>query len=289
MAKTKRKKGSASTIIWIVILIAGVLVMEYPTISNWWNTRNQKEIVSHYDNQVHTMTEEEKEAFFQEAYDYNKQIAKVGAPFKNCDKVPGYDDILNPSGSGAMGYVTIPQINIELPIYHGTSADVLNVAAGHLKGSAFPVGGEGTNAVISAHRGLPSAKLFSDLDKLVVGDRFTITVLDRVFTYEVSEILTITPDNVKELYPIGDKDLVTLMTCTPYGVNTHRLLIRSERVETLELRKDVMVAADSIVVDPMIVIPIILAPMIIVLVIYWMAGSKPKHFDVKKFLNSHKE
>ncbi len=290
MAKSKsKKKVSASTVVWSLILIVGVLVMTYPTISNWWNTRNQVKIVNNYDNIVHNLSLEDMSRYFEQAHEYNKKLSEISAPFKNYEKVAGYEDALNLAGTGAMGYITIPQINIELPIYHGTSQDVLNVAVGHLQGSSLPVGGKGTNAVLSAHRGLPSAKLFSDLDELAVGDQFTITILKDVLTYEVREILVITPDNVKELYPIGDRDLVTLMTCTPYGINTHRLLIRSERVETLKPQKDVVVVADSIIVDSMVVIPIILAPMVLVLVIYWVFGSKPKHFDPEKFLNSDKK
>lgn len=177
-----------------------------------------------------------------------------------------------------MGYITIPVIHAEFPIYHGTSEEVLNVAAGHLRGSSIPVGGKNTHAVISAHRGLPSAKLFTDLDKMVVGDTFTITILDEVLTYEVEKILTVKPEDVDKLAIIPNEDYVTLMTCTPYGVNTHRLLLRSHRIETVydETEVKIKVNPDATQVDPMLVVPIIFTVFVIILILFWIFGSKKK-------------
>ena len=162
-----------------------------------------------------------------------------------------------------MGYITIPKISVELPIYHGTDEGVLQVAAGHLEGSSLPVGGAGTHAVISAHRGLPSAKLFTNLDELEVGDRFTITVLNRVLTYEVDQISIVLPTEIDQLLPTEGMDYVTLMTCTPYGINTHRLLVRGKRVETMESQKHIRVAADAFRIEPIIVAPILAIPMLL--------------------------
>ena len=174
-----------------------------------------------------------------------------------------------------MGYITIAVIKVELPVYHGTSAEVVNIEAGHLKGSSLPVGGKNTHAVISAHRGLPSARLFTDLDQLVKGDTFTITILDQIFTYEVEEILIVNPDEMDKLAIIPDGDYVTLMTCTPYGVNTHRLLIRSHRIDTV-YTKTVKVVADAVQVDPMLVLPVIAFILLIFLIIFWIVSSKNK-------------
>lgn len=174
-----------------------------------------------------------------------------------------------------MGYITIPIINVELPIYHGTSAEVLNVAAGHLQGSSLPVGGENTHAVISAHRGLPSARLFTDIDQLAEGDTFTITILDRVLTYEVEEILTVKPEEMESLEIIPGGDYVTLMTCTPYGINTHRLLLRSHRIETI-YNDEVRVIPDAVKVDPLLVVPAIAGFFLIILLIIWFLGGKSR-------------
>ena len=178
-----------------------------------------------------------------------------------------------------MGYITIPVIHVELPIYHGTSEEVLNIAAGHLKGSSLPVGGANTHSVISAHRGLPSAKLFTDIDQLVVGDTFTITVLDQVLTYQVEQIRIILPEEIENLYVEPEQDLVTLMTCTPYGVNTHRLLIRSKRIDT-KYQSHATVAADAVQLDPMLVVPCLSAPLLLGLFIFWGVSGKrnKRHF-----------
>ena len=172
-----------------------------------------------------------------------------------------------------MGYISIPKIQVELPIYHGTSAEVLNVAVGHLQGSSFPVGGENTHAVISAHRGLPSAKLFSDLDQLVEGDTFTVTILDEVLTYEVEKIFIVKPDELDKLAIIPGGDYVTLMTCTPYGVNSHRLLVRAHRVDTV-YPHNVKVAADAVQLDSMSVVPFIAAPLFVGLLVFWIVSSR---------------
>lgn len=291
----RKKSGRLSTIILIIIFLVGLSVMLYPIISNWWNERVSSKVISNYKETVAQMDSGDIEKLINEAHDYNDQLAGLYAPFINYEQIPGYDDILNVSGTGIMGYITIPVIRAEFPIYHGTSEEVLNIAAGHLQGSSFPVGGADTHAVISAHRGLPSAKLFTDLDKLVVGDTFTITILDQVYTYEVEVIRTVKPDQVEELAIIPEKDYVTLMTCTPYGVNTHRLLLRSRRIETVydETEVTVRVNPDALQVDPMLVVPVIFAVFVVILIFIWIIGGrmkKRKTLDYTKIkINSEKD
>lgn len=274
----RKKSGKISTIILIIILLVGLSVMLYPIISNWWNQRVQSQVISNYNQTVAHLDSDETERLLAEAHEYNKQLAGIYTPFINYEQVSGYEDILNISHTGIMGYITIPVIHAEFPIYHGTSEEVLNVAAGHLRGSSIPVGGKNTHAVISAHRGLPSAKLFTDLDKMVVGDTFTITILDEVLTYEVEKILTVKPEDVDKLAIIPNEDYVTLMTCTPYGVNTHRLLLRSHRIETVydETEVKIKVNPDATQVDPMLVVPIIFTVFVIILILFWIFGSKKK-------------
>lgn len=271
----KKSKGFISTIILIIILLIGLSVMLYPSVSDWWNKRVQSYAIASYQEAVAQLDDGETERLIEEARSFNAKLAGISNPFIESSKLPEYNDILNVSGTGIMGYISIPVINVELPIYHGTSAEVLNIAAGHLEGSAFPVGGENTHAVISAHRGLPSAKLFTDLDELVVGDTFTITILDEIFTYEVEEILTVEPSQMEELAIIPQGDYVTLMTCTPYGINSHRLLIRSHRIDTVYTHT-VKVESDAMKVDPMLVIPFIAAPLVLLLIIFWFFGNGKK-------------
>ena len=271
----RKKRFSLSTIILVIILLVGLSVMLYPTVSDWWNSRVQSQAIATYDSAVEQIDDKHYDELMNKAYEYNNALAQVAFPLSNPDAVPGYDDILNISGTGIMGYITIPSINVQLPIYHGTSEEVLNVAAGHLEGSSLPVGGTATHAVISAHRGLPSARLFSDIDRVVVGDTFTITILDEILTYEVEEINIVLPHEVSRLSISQDKDLVTLMTCTPYGINSHRLLVRAHRIETV-YPHNIKIVSDAIKVDPMLVVPGICIPLIVILVAFWIAGGKKR-------------
>lgn len=269
----RKKSGLIATIIFTIILFVGLSVMLYPIISNWWNSRVQSQVISNYEAAVSQIDNSKTEEMLAEAADYNKKIAELDAPFLDYGRIQGYESILDVSGTGIIGYISIPVIQVEIPIYHGTSEEVLNIAAGHLQGSSLPIGGEGTHSVISAHRGLPSAKLFTDLDKLVKGDIFTINVLGNVYTYEIDEIHIVLPHEMEKLSIVPGEDIVTLMTCTPYGVNTHRLLLRSHRIETKYV-SNVKVVADASKVDPMLVVPLISLPLLIVLIIYWIFSSK---------------
>lgn len=222
-------KKSKTTIILVLVFLVGLSVMLYPAISDYWNSKTQSRAVAAYNDTVSAMDEEDYDAMFARVEAYNEALHKVSMPFVNYDQIEGYEHILDVSGTGIMGYVTIKKIHVELPIYHGTARDILQIAAGHLEGSSLPAGGESTHCVLSAHRGLPSAKLFTNLDEMEEGDTFTITVLDRTMTYQVDQIRIVEPEDVSNLAVEEGKDYCTLMTCTPYGVNSHRMLVRGVR------------------------------------------------------------
>ena len=256
-------RKNLSTIILILIFLVGLSVMLYPSVSDAVNRKHQSRAVAGYAEEVEQLSDADYQTYFDAADAYNRQLNTTPNAFYKPDLVSGYAQTLDISGTGILGYITIPKISVELPIYHGTDEGVLQVAAGHLEGSSLPVGGAGTHAVISAHRGLPSAKLFTNLDELEVGDRFTITVLNRVLTYEVDQISIVLPTEIDQLLPTEGMDYVTLMTCTPYGINTHRLLVRGKRVETTESQKHIRVAADAFRIEPIIVAPILAIPMLL--------------------------
>lgn len=270
----RKKKGKLSTILLIAALLVGLSVMLYPVISDWWNSKTQSRAIATYMEQVEQLDETDYEEILKRANEYNEEIKKLRSPFTEYDSVENYYEILDITGTGIMGYISIPQIRVELPIYHGTSEGVLNVAVGHLQGTTLPVGGEGTHSVISAHRGLPSAKLFSDLNQLVEGDTFTITVLKDVYTYEVEEINIVEPDQMDKLICVPGQELVTLMTCTPYGVNSHRLLVRAHRIDTVYDKETSKASTDAVLLDSMMVVPFVAAPLLILLIAYWVWGGR---------------
>lgn len=262
------------TAIIIAIFLVGLSVLLYPAISDFINQKNQSKAIDGYTEIVAAMNEEEKAAYFTAAEEYNKKIFETPHVFFSPDSVEGYDDLLNASGNGIMGYVTIDKIRVELPIYHGTSDGVLNIAAGHLKGTSLPIGGADTHCVISAHRGLPGAKLFTDIDRLEIGDVFTITILDVVITYEVDQIRTVEPDDASELQILNDKDYFTLLTCTPYGINTHRLLVRGHRIENIKHKTTIYVTSDAYQIDTLISAPAVAVPMLLILLIKLLIPQK---------------
>lgn len=269
-------KKHSGTILLVLIFFVGLAVMLYPTISDYINQRNQTRVVNSYAQQVDGLSDADYTAYFDAADVFNQKIAADPDALYHADRFSTYSTTLDVTGTGIMGYITIPRIGVELPIYHGTSDAVLQVAAGHLEGTSLPVGGESTHAVISAHRGLPSAKLFTNLDQLEVGDTFTITVLDRVLTYEVDRISIVLPTETDLLQPVEGQDYVTLMTCTPYGINTHRLLVRGHRVNTQESQKHVRVTADATRIDPIITAPVIALPMLAVLLIWLLVTTRKR-------------
>ena len=268
-------KKNKSTIILILVFFVGLSVMLYPTISDYVNQRNQSRAVANYAQDVDNMTDADYSAYFDAADAFNAQVAADENALCRPEQLSGYYDTLDITGTGIMGYITIAKIGVELPIYHGTSDSVLQIAAGHLEGTSLPVGGQSTHAVISAHRGLPSAKLFTNLDRLEVGDTFTITILDRVLTYEVDNISIVLPTETDNLKVVDGKDYVTLMTCTPYGINTHRLLVRGRRITTPDKLKHIRVTADAVKIEPIITAPIIALPLLLVLLL-WLLFSNRK-------------
>lgn len=273
-------KKNRSTIILILIFLVGLSVMLYPTVSDYVNQRHQSRALASYDETVNEMSDADYTAYFEAADAYNQRLAATPNSFFTPEQVSGYDETLDVSGTGIMGYITIPRIGVELLVYHGTSDGVLQVAAGHLEGSSLPVGGAGTHAVISAHRGLPSAKLFTNLDELEAGDTFTITVLDRVLTYEVDRISIVLPTETDLLQPVEGQDYVTLMTCTPYGINTHRLLVRGRRITTPDKLKHIRVTSDAIKIEPILTAPIMALPLLLVL-LFWLLFAPRKRNSTK--------
>ena len=282
-------KKNRSNIILILIFLVGLSVMLYPTISDYINQKNQSRAVASYSEEVENLSDVDYQAYFDAADDYNRRLAETPDAFYRPEQVSGYTDTLDVSGTGIMGYITISKIGVELPVYHGTSDGVLQVAAGHLEGSSLPVGGAGTHAVISAHRGLPSAKLFTNLDELEAGDTFTITVLDRVLTYEVDQISIVLPTETDLLQPVEGKDYVTLMTCTPYGINTHRLLVRGKRIENAENQKHIRVTADALRIEPVIVAPALAVPMLLVMLVVMLAVPHLRKRKNQREENHHEE
>lgn len=273
-------KKNRSNIILILIFLVGLSVMLYPTVSDYINQKNQSRAVASYSEEVENLSDVDYQAYFDAADDYNRRLAETPDAFYRPEEVSGYTDTLDVSGTGIMGYITISKIGVELPVYHGTSDGVLQVAAGHLEGSSLPVGGAGTHAVISAHRGLPSAKLFTNLDELEVGDTFTITVLDRTLTYEVDNISIILPTETDSLKVSEGKDYITLMTCTPYGINTHRLLVRGRRITTPDKLKHIRVTSDAIKIEPILTAPIMALPLLLVL-LFWLLFAPRKRSSAK--------
>ncbi|MCD7757072.1 MAG: class C sortase [Clostridiales bacterium] len=275
--KTGRKKGRWSTIVLVAVFVVGLLVLLYPSFSNWWNTRGARKVIAQYDAAVDELEEADYSGFFDAADAYNQALAELGSSsaLARPEQVEGYEETLDITGTGIMGYISIEKIDVELPIYHGTSDGVLQIAAGHLEGSSLPVGGASTHCVISAHRGLPSALLFTDLDQMEVGDTFTITVLDRILTYEVDQITIVVPDEVENLYIEEGKDYCTLLTCTPYGVNTHRLLVRGVRIENPEDGAALIrVYAEAYKVDTIIVASVAAVPLLLVLLAWLLVSTR---------------
>lgn len=268
------KKSNWSTILLILIFLFGLSLVLYPTVSNYWNSLHQSRAIVDYQAVLDSLAPEDFTDEFTAADEYNRKLFDIAFPLINYDRVPGYDEILNVSGNGIIGYVSIPKIHVELPIYHGTSDAVLNIAVGHLNGSSFPVGGESTHSVLSAHRGLPSALLFSDLDEMVIGDTFTVTVLDRLLTYQVDQIRIVEPHEAEDLAITKGEDYCTLLTCTPYGINTHRMLVRGTRIENEEAPIVIHVPADAFPIDPILIAPLIAVPLLFVLLVWLLISSR---------------
>ena len=257
-----------STIIMLSLFFIGLSVLLYPAISSYWNSKTQSHAVANYENMLEDMGDVDYDALFEAADEYNKALAAMESQFvqyPTLDKQ--YRSALNLAGDGMMGYVSIRSIGVTLPIYHGTAESVLARSAGHVEGSSLPVGGKTTHSVLSAHRGLPNAKLFTDLDKLQLGDEFEITVFNKIFVYQVDNITVVTPENTADIRIEEGSDYCTLRTCTPYGINSHSLLVRGRRVDGLT-QKTVYIGAEAFRIDILIVTPVVALPILLILIIY---------------------
>ncbi len=268
--------GKTATVIMLVLFFVSLCVLLYPSISQYWNAKVQSKAVADYNAMLDSMKEEDFEKYFAEANDYNERLNALAYPLTDHSKLKDYNKVLNLGGDGIMGYIIIDKIGVELPVYHGTSNRVLDTAVGHIEGTSLPVGGEGTHAALSAHRGLPNAKLFTNLDRLEVGDTFTLNILSEVLTYQVDQIKVVLPSEVNDIRTVAGEDYCTLITCTPYGINSHRLLVRGTRIETVETQK-VYVTAEAYVVDRLIVTPAVALPILFTLIMIVMFKPvKPK-------------
>lgn len=254
-------------IILFITFIAGIIMLLYPLVTQYWNSKVQSQIVKNYKKNLEKMEVEDYTNIFNDASAYNARLLELDYPFIEYKKLLNYKDLVNINNDGMIGYIKIDKLNIELPIYHGTSSSILNVAVGHLEGTSLPIGGNNTHSVLAAHRGLPNKELFTNITKLEIGDSFTITVLDRIITYQVDNIVIVEPNDISKLQVIEGKDYVTLLTCTPYGLNYHRLLVRGTRIETQE-EKNIIITSEAYQIDKEIVTFIMTIPIIIVLIIY---------------------
>lgn len=272
-----KKSSSFSTVILILVLVIGLSLLLYPSFADYWNSFTQSRAITSYSEQVANLNNEEYDAIWQDAYAYNESLLGRRNDYLISDEQRAeYERLLNVGGNGIMGYIDIPSIGVELPIYHGTEESVLSVAVGHLEWTSLPVGGASTHCVLSGHRGLPSAKLFTDLDRLSVGDYFMLHILDETLTYEVDQILIVEPQETEDLLIQEGKDLCTLVTCTPYGINSHRLLVRGHRTDNIEQAQVVRVTADAVIVEKLIVAPFLLIPILLVLFLWLMIPKRKK-------------
>lgn len=275
--KKKKKRVSFSTILLVVIMLAGLGVFLYPSISDWWNSMHATQAIAGYVDAVKDLSKEEKANMLKAAKKYNDSRPN-GVNFNlSEEELAEYNSLLDITGTGIMGYIQIPSIGVNLPIYHTVDEGILQIAVGHIPGSSFPIGGKRTHAVLSGHRGLPSAKLFSDLDQLKEGDIFTVTVLDRVVTYQADQIRIVLPEETDELAIVDGKDYCTLSTCTPYGINTHRILLRGHRIKNIN--GDIAITSEATripnyIVIPAVGIPILFLMLVIMLIYYRRRGPR---------------
>ncbi len=271
-------KKKLASLFLILVFLAGLGLLLYPTVSDYWNSLHQSRAVADYAEKVADLDNEVYNQLLEAAHAYNASLLKKSNPYRMSEEdLAEYNSILNIGGNGIMGYIEIPRIDCSLPVYHSTEESALQIAIGHVDWTSLPVGGESTHSVLSGHRGLPSARLFTDLDKLEVGDLFIIRVLDETMTYEVDQINIVEPHESQPLTIVKGKDYCTLVTCTPYGINSHRLLVRGHRVENQEVTKTIRVTADAMQIEPLLMAPIVAAPMLLfllVLLVFKTGGKK---------------
>ena len=274
MRLTDRK----TTALLFILLIAGLSLLLYPIVSDFINTSSASKAIMSYDEEVLKLEKQKYDEMWAEATEYNSSlIGRENEYLLSDEQQAQYNSLLDLTGTGIMGYIEIPNIRCSIPIYHGTAETILQIAIGHLDWSSLPTGGENTHCVLSGHRGLPSAKLFSDLDKIVEGDIFMLRILDEVLTYEVDKISIVEPQETSTLEIEQGKDYCTLVTCTPYGVNSHRLLVRGHRVENLK-KYTITLVSEGQQIDPLIVAPVVAMPVLIALFIRLMVPGKRKTY-----------
>ena len=264
-----------STIILLVSFFIGLSVLLYPSFSSYWNSKNQTQAIIDYESMLANYKPEDYSALFEAADEYNKALFDLSFPLTDYWKLTEYKNVLNVNGYGMIGYLSVPKINQELPVYHGTSDDVLSFAVGHFEGTSLPVGGKSTHCVVSAHRGLPTAVLFTYLDRMEIGDTFTFTILDRSYTYEVDQIRIVEPNDTSLIQIVEGKDYCTLLTCTPYGINTQRLLVRGHQIDASQ-KRHIYIANEAYRIDTLVVMPIVALPIIAVLLVYVMVTPVKK-------------
>lgn len=282
------KKINWSNVLLVIIFLLGLSLLLYPTVSDYWNSFHQSRAISSYSESVANMDNENYEMQMKLAKEYNQKLAKKKYQWSMSEEeVKEYNSILNVTSTGIMGYIEIPNLNSTLSIYHGSNDDVLQIAIGHIEGSSLPIGGKNTHSVVSGHRGLPSAKLFTDLDKLKENDIFMLHVLDETLTYEVDQIRIVLPEEVEELEIVEGKDYCTLVTCTPYGINSHRLLVRGHRIDNPEHIQAQRVSADATLVDNFSVACVLGSIIVVILVIWLFIYSWFQ--DIRKKLNRERE
>ena len=279
------------TIILVSVMLAGIGLLAYPSLADYWNSFHQSRAVMSYAEHVSDMNAEEYNRLLSEAQAYNERFVENGLNWHLTEEEKAeYESVLDVDGSGVMGYIRIPKIDVMLPVYHGTEERILQTSIGHLEGSSLPVGGESTHCLLSGHRGLPSARLFTDLDQLREGDTFTITVLNDTLTYEVDHIWIVEPEDLSHLTIEKGNDLCTLITCTPYGINTHRLLVRGHRIPNVD--GGAMVVADAIQIRPVFIAPFLAIPILLLLLIWMLISTGMRRRKVRdykaEYLSEHR-
>lgn len=278
-------KKNRSNIVLVLVLLVGLSLILYPSVSDYWNSFHQSRAIANYAEAVADIDNDKYDALWQSALDYNAQLAQMGVQWELTEEQKAaYKSELDMTGTGVMGYIEIQKINCFLPIYHSTEDAVLQIAIGHIEGSSLPVGGDSTHCILSGHRGLPSARLFSDIDQLLEGDTFVLRTLDETLTYQVDKIRIVLPYELDDLQIEPGRDLCTLVTCTPYGVNSHRLLVRGHRVENAPEAQRIRVTGDAFLIDSFVVAPLVALPMLLVLLIALLLSSAKKR-DRRKVLS----
>ena len=270
------KKSRASTVILIIVFLVGLSLLLYPSLSDYWNSFRQSRAIASYVESVSHLDNQEYQALLEEARAYNASLVGDKTRFSPTEEETAEYLTLLGSTGGAVGYIEVPVISLSLPIYLGTSETVLQVGVGTMEGSSLPIGGESTHAVLTGHRGLPSATLFTDLDRLVQGDMFHIHILNETCTYEVDQILIVEPAEMDALEIAEGEDYCTLVTCTPYGVNSHRMLVRGHRIETPEDAVFVQVSPDALQMDPLFIAPFVAVPILLVLLLFLLFGGQKR-------------